>query len=108
MAEETPQQKQAGANGAANIAAALERFTWPRDAMGTPLVRISAASAELVPTVQYGNATIGPVIVERFVPDGDEEAIKVEIKKLQKMVETAVAEDRQTLHEQIRAQASAS
>jgi hypothetical protein len=102
MATETPQQKLAGQKGADGLAAALDRLSWPTDGFGTPMVRISAAAAELVPTIQYGNATVGPVIVEKFVPDGPPEQIKAEIKALQSMVETAVAEDRQTLHEQLR------
>jgi len=106
MAQETAQQKLVRETSAETLRQLFERLGPPRDQFGSPLVRISAASAELVPTQQFGNATVGPVIVERWVVDGGDEAVKAEIKKLQAMVEDAVAEDRQTLHEQIRARAA--
>lgn len=102
MAQETAQQKLAQ-QSAEKTAFAI--MSTPTDAFGTPLIKITAAAAELVPTVQYGNATIGPVMVERWVPDQGDDALKAELKKTMQMVESAVAEDRQTLHEQLRAQA---
>lgn len=103
MAQETAQQKTARDAAERALTTAFAKVSWPTDAFGTPMVKIIAGAAELVPTVQFGNATIGPVIIERFVPDGDEESIKEELKKAMQMVEVSVAEDRQTLHEQIRA-----
>jgi hypothetical protein len=85
----------------------LAEELWPRDKFGSPMLRISAAAAELVPTVQFGNATVGPVQVIGFVPDGPDDQVKSGIKRLQRLCEEAVAEDRQTLHEQIRARAGA-
>lgn len=112
MAGETAQQKQvmaaaiqAHAAAVEKLATAIERMGPPRDAFGTPLLRITGGASELVPTVQFGNATIGPVLVERFVADGDDESVQAEIHRLTSMVEKAVADDRQTLHEQIRARA---
>lgn len=103
MAAETAQQKTARESAEKALTMAFAKVSWPTDAFGTPMVKITAGAAELVPTVQYGNATIGPVMVERFVPDADEAVLKGEIKRTMDLVETAVAEDRQTLHEQIRA-----
>lgn len=102
MAEETAQQKVAREAASEALDGLFQRLGPPRDQFGTPMVKISVAAAELVPTVQYGNATIGPVMVERYIVDGGDDAVKAEIKKTQKMVEDAVAEDRQTLHEQLR------
>lgn len=103
MAAETAQQKTARESAELGVKTALQAISTPTDAFGTPMVKITAAAAELVPTIQYGNATIGPVMVERWVPDGPLETIKAELKRTMEIVESAVAEDRQTLHEQIRA-----
>ncbi len=81
---------------------------WPRDAFGSPMIRISCAAAELIPTAAYANVTVGPIVVTRFVVDASDEALTEEIRRTQKICETAVAEDRQTLHEQIRARAGQS
>lgn len=102
MASETAQQKTAREAAEKTLAAAVGLIGVPTDTFGTPMVKITAGAAELVPTVQYGNATIGPVMVERWVADGDDDHLKAELKKTMDMVERAVAEDRQTLHEQIR------
>lgn len=69
---------------------------------GAPLVMISASAAELIPTRQYGNVTVGPVVVKRWVPDGDEEHLMREVRKVQQVCEQAVAEDRETVHNLIR------
>lgn len=66
---------------------------------GLPLIKISCASAELIPTVQYGNVTVGPISVQRYVEDTrDIKDLKNEIKITQEVSEAAVAEDRQTVH----------
>lgn len=103
MAAETAQQKTARDAAERALTMAFAKVSWPTDAFGTPMVKITAGAAELVPTVQYGNATVGPVLIERFVPDGPDEVVKGELKRTMEMVENAVSEDRQTLHEQIRA-----
>jgi hypothetical protein len=105
MAQETAQQKAAREAAEKALGAAADKIGVPRDPFGSPMVKITAAAAELVPTVQFGNATIGPVMIERYVQDGPDDVVKGEIKRLQAMVEEAVAEDRETLHEQIRARA---
>jgi hypothetical protein len=106
MAAETAQQKTARETAEKTVAqafSALTRIGHPTDAFGSPMVEITAGAAELVPTVQYGNATIGPVMIRRYVPDGPPETLKGELKRTMEMVEAAVAEDRETLHAQLRA-----
>jgi hypothetical protein len=103
MAGETPAMK--GALDEAKKADSGD--AWPRDENGVPMIKIQAAAAELVPTVQYGNVTVGPVMVTRFVPDGDADHVKAWIKHNQELVELAVAEDRKTVHDLMRSRAAA-
>jgi hypothetical protein len=107
MAQETAQQKLVREVSEKTLTLAIEtmmdKLKAPTDAFGTPLVEITCSAAELVPTVQFGNCTIGPVMIRRFVPDGDAEHMKRVIKETQSICDAAVADDRKTLHEQIRA-----
>lgn len=104
MAAEGPQQKLAQEQ--ALVTNAVDH-DWPRDPFGTPMVKIQAAAAELVPTVQYGNVTVGPVVVTRFVPATTPDQIKVAIKETQEIVEEAISEDRATVHALMRSRAAA-
>lgn len=62
------------------------------------MIKITSSAAELIPTVQYGNITVGPVAATRFVRDlDDDEHLKAEIRRVQAVVEEIVAEDRQTV-----------
>jgi hypothetical protein len=100
MADEGPQQKLVGEQAGKNLAYAAREV--PKDAFGSPMVEISAAATELVPTVQYGNVTIGPVIVRRWVPDGEDDYLLKQIHKTQTLCERAVAEDRESVHAMLR------
>jgi hypothetical protein len=69
------------------------------------MMLVSCAAAELIPTIQYGNVTIGPVSVKRWVPIGfkgftEDEivSIKLAVRGIQSICEEAVAEDRETVH----------
>lgn len=69
------------------------------------LIQISCAAAELIPTVQYGNVTIGPVVAKVWVPldfkgftEDEKASIKLAVRETQSICEEAVAEDRQTVH----------
>lgn len=104
MAAENPQMK-AALDSAQKTGAADD--AWPRDENGVPMIKIQAAAAELVPTVQYGNVTVGPVMVTRFVPDGDVDHVKAWIKHTQEVVETAISEDRKTVHDLMRSRVAA-
>lgn len=47
-------------------------MTWPTNPAGKPLVRITMTAAELIPTGQYANVSIGPAQIEAFIdPDSD-------------------------------------
>src|ERR1700690_2111994 len=65
---------------------------------GVPYIQITCAAAELIPTVQYGNCSVGPIIVKRWVEDTGVDDLKKEIRATQSLCEEAVAEDRQTVH----------
>lgn len=69
---------------------------------GKPLISVQCAAAELVPTIQFGNVVVGPVVVKRYVEDIDDNYLKLKIKKNQELCEEAVAEDRKTVHDLIR------
>lgn len=103
MAGETPALKGA-LDGALSSEATID--AWPRDPNGVPMVKIQSAATELIPTVQYGNVTVGPVMVTRFVPDGDADHLKAWIKHNQELTEQAVAEDRETVHALMRSRAA--
>jgi hypothetical protein len=101
MAAETPQLKLAREEGEKNL---VEQDI-PLDPNGRPFIRISCSAAELIPTVQYGNVTVGPTSVVVWVPFGfkgfnDEEtnSIKIAIRATQTLCEEAIAEDRQSVH----------
>ncbi len=102
MAQETQQMRTAREQAEKT---GVQDHEWPRDAFGSPMVKISCAAAELIPTAQFANITVGPIVVTRFVIDASEETLMEEIRRTQKLCEAAVTEDRQTLHEQIRARA---
>jgi len=74
----------------------------PTDNNGKPLILISCAAAELVPTKQYGNVTVGPIVVKRWITDGDDDHVLSQIHNTQRLCERAVAEDRETVHNMIR------
>lgn len=104
MAGETPQMKAAAAQ--AERTNVVGDHDWPRDQFGNPMVKIQGSAAELVPTVQYGNVTVGPVVVTRFVPAVNGEQIAAAIKETQEIVEQAISEDRKTVHDLMRSRAA--
>lgn len=98
MAEEVapgPAMRATTRQGQENLAFAAREV--PKDAFGTPLVMISCSAAELIATRAYSNVTVGPVVVQRWVPDGTDEHLLDEIRRTQSLCETAVAEERQTI-----------
>ena len=49
---------------------ATERDGWPLTPDGRPMVRISMTAAELIPTGQYANVSVGPCQITAFIdPD---------------------------------------
>jgi hypothetical protein len=57
---------------------------------------ISVAQSELVPTQQFGNATLGPVQIVGFIDNGTDEQVMESIRRLRKLCDDSIAEDRQT------------
>lgn len=100
MAGEGPAMRQALADGEerGNVSLKGDDFDWPRDIRGVPMIKVTCAAAELIPTVQYGNVTVGPVSVTRFVLDLDDDDDLLErINKVQSVCERAVAGERQSI-----------
>lgn len=100
MAGEGTEQRAVAAQSDKTMAVASREV--PRDTFGNPMVEISSSATELVPTIQYGNVTIGPVVVRRWVPDGDDDHLAEQIRRVSQLCETAVSEDRQTVHAMLR------
>lgn len=95
MSAEGPQMRLAREQGEKNL---IEQDV-PLGSNGKPLIKITCSAAELIPTVQYGNVTCGPVTVARYVEDtGDNKDLKNEIRITQTLCEEAIAEDRQSVH----------
>lgn len=74
----------------------------PVDSQGNPMTTITCAAAELIPTRQYANVTVGPIVVTRHIPDIGDDNLREEISKTQILCEEAVAEERKSLHALIR------
>jgi hypothetical protein len=96
MAGETPQLKLARDRGIINLHDDEIVF----DTDGIPLAQIYCSAFELIPTMEYGNVTCGPVIIKRYVKD--DENLRKEIVKTQEYCEKALAEDRKTVYALIR------
>jgi len=83
------------------------RQGWPRDAFGQPLLMFSYSTADVVPTVQYGNASVGPATVTAFVPDGPDEHVLEEMRRIRELAKKIVSEDREILQNEMKARAAA-
>lgn len=82
--------------------AEIGRLFVPLDSSGVPLVEIWVGAAELIPTRQFANVTVGPVGVRRWIAFTDIDNLKQEISNTQTLCEEAVAEARQSLHALLR------
>jgi hypothetical protein len=85
---------------------AVEAPDWPRDVFGTPMLRVSVSQSELIPTAQYANVTLGPVQVVGFIPDGPDDVVKDGLRRLRRLCDESIAEDRETLYREIQARAA--
>lgn len=95
MSAEGPQMRMARENGEKNLLDSEIIL----GTNGRPLIKVSCAAAELIPTIQYGNVTCGPVVVAKYVEDtGDDKDLKNNIRATQTLCEEAIAEDRQSVH----------
>lgn len=98
MAAEGPAMRQALVDGErGNVSMKGDDFA-PVDVRGVPLMKISCAAAELIPTVQYGNVTVGPVTVTRWVTDlDDQDDLLEKINWVINVCERAVAGERRNI-----------
>lgn len=103
MSEEGPQMREALRS--AERGSIKESDWFSKD--GIPLIKISCAASELIATQKFSNVTVGPVAVSRFIEDGDDEHLAVEIRRTQSLCEAAVAEERQTIQALLRANVAA-
>ncbi len=70
-------------------------FNWPVDENGDPQVLISFASAEVVPTGNYANVTVGPASATKFIAvNGDKDELAKAISELAEPVEWALSHRR--------------
>lgn len=86
-----------------DVSMKADGFDWPRGENGKAMLKVTAAAAELIPTVQFGNVTVGPCSVTRFVEDLGEEEMLKQISKVQTVCELAVAEERLSVQALMRA-----
>jgi hypothetical protein len=84
----------------------IDEHDWPRDVFGTPLLRVSVSQSELIPTAQYANVTLGPVQVVGFITDGPDEQVKEQLRRLRRLCDESIAEDRQTLYAELQQRAA--
>lgn len=59
------------------------------------VIKIMTSSAEKVGLENYSNVEIGPISVTRFIPEGDDEYIKEELRKNLLLVEELISEVRE-------------
>jgi hypothetical protein len=65
-------------------------------------IKITTHAAELVPTAQFGNISIGPIGIVRHIEDTGIEDLKGKLREIQTICEEVVAEDRDSAHNLIR------
>lgn len=71
----------------------VETVNWPVDDDGQPMAQISLAASELIPTGDYANVVVGPVMVTKFVKD---EKLGDRLNELAEVVESdCIAEQRE-------------
>jgi hypothetical protein len=64
------QSKQKAGNAMAQaekVRATVDSDSWPRGTNGQPMMKITMTAAELIPTGQYANVSVGPAQVTAFI-----------------------------------------
>lgn len=59
------------------------------------MIKIMTGAEEKVGLANYSNVVIGPISVSRYIPEGDDEYIKEELRKNLYLVEEIIAEVRE-------------
>ena len=65
------------------------------------MIKIMTGSSEKVGLPDYSSVDIGPISVSRFIPEGNDEYIKKELRKNLEMVEELIAEVREEVLQSI-------
>ena len=64
---------------------------------GKPMAVVSATASNLVPTVQFGNATVGPITITRAVVDEGDQSVINAARAAQRIAEYCVGVERRLL-----------
>lgn len=67
----------------------------------TGMIKIMTSSSEKVGLPDYSSVDIGPISVSRFIPEGDDNYVKEELRKNLLLVEELIAEVRQEVLESV-------
>jgi hypothetical protein len=68
--------------------------SWPRDAQGNYLVIVTGACSDKVPTVQFGNVVVGPVMIQRPIAARTLQEIIDAAREIQRAAEYVVGVER--------------
>jgi hypothetical protein len=91
----------------------LDSGGWPRNPDGSPMTRIEIAAAELIPTGQFANVSVGPAKIVHFInandpepiSDAQKENIARGLNELAEVVEAdVIAVQRNLVHESLQEQ----
>lgn len=74
---------------------------WPCDENGKPLAKVSNGIKETIPTVPYGNVTLGPSYVEKYVVD-EPAAIRTGLHDCLLQAEVVLGDERDALLKKIK------
>lgn len=104
--------------GAINQLKSVDSESWPRGEDGKPMAKLTMTAAELIPTGQYANCSIGPVQITAFVDaskasegsyysDAEKETLSKALNELAEVVESdVVAVQRNLVLESMQSQVS--
>lgn len=68
--KQSRQKAETAHNRAKEMMTTVDSDSWPRGVNGQPMMRVLMTAAELIPTGQYANVSVGPAQITAFVdPD---------------------------------------
>lgn len=65
------------------------------------MIKIMTSSSEKIGLPSYSSVDVGPISVTRFIPEGDDEYLKGELRHNLELVEEIIAEVRQEILEAV-------
>ena len=77
-----------------------------RDSFGNPMLKVSVCQNEKVNTGNYGMAEVGPVAITGYIPDGPDDQVMEGIRRLRRLADQSIAEDRAVLWNELQARAA--